>query len=209
VADKRIGAFEDPVITHATAEELSSMRSRKSAYAKAFVLQPGRYRIDLYVRDISSGATGIQHIGFHVPAFAVDRLAASSIVLASKLERAENTIAAGRFFIGATKVVPNISASYMQGQPVGVYLQVYNAAIDQTTLRPAVDVDYVLVKDGKELARYREDWREINDAGQRLTLTRLLDTRTLTTGEYEIQVHIRDQITGNKLSPTAKFMIAQ
>src|SRR4030095_11840943 len=118
VADKRIGAFEDPVITHATAEELSSMRSRKSAYAKAFVLQPGRYRIDLYVRDISSGATGIHHIGFHVPAFAVDRLAASSIVLASKLERAENTIAAGRFFIGATKVVPNISASYMQGQPV-------------------------------------------------------------------------------------------
>jgi len=207
VTDKRLGKFEDPVITHATPEELSSVRTRKSAYAKTFVLQPGRYRIDLVVRDVSSGATGIQHIGFQVPSFPVDRLAASSIVLAAKLEKPDNTVAAGPFFIGTTKVIPNISASYTQGQPVGIYLQVYNAAIDQTTLRPAVDVDYVLLKDGKELARYREDWREINDAGQRLTLTRLLDTRSLATGEYQIQVDLRDQITGQKLSPTAKFSI--
>ena len=89
VADIRIGKFEDPVVTHATEEELSDVRMRKSAYAKAFVLQPGRYRIDVVVRDISSGATGIQHIGFQVPAFPADRLATSSIVLAAKLEESK------------------------------------------------------------------------------------------------------------------------
>src|SRR6185503_9026846 len=56
VADIRIGKFEDIVVTHATAEELSTIRTRKSAYGKAFVLQPGRYRIDLFLRDTVSGA---------------------------------------------------------------------------------------------------------------------------------------------------------
>jgi hypothetical protein len=91
---------------------------------------------------------------------------------------------------------------------VGVYLQVYNAAIDQTTLRPAADAEYVLIKDGKELTKQVEDWRQIDDAGQRLTLTRLIDSRSLAPGEYEIQVRIRDHVTGQTISPSATFTIA-
>ncbi len=208
IADRRLGTFEDSVVTTATAEELSGARSRKSAYAKAFILQPGRYRIDVMVRDIVSGATGIQHIGLKVPEFPADRLSVSSIVLAAKLESMEGQPAAGRFVIGTTKVIPNISGIYIRNQPVGVYLQVYNAAIDQTTLRPAVDVEYVLLKNGKELGKQLEDWRDLNDSGQRLTLTRLIDTRTLTPGDYQIQVRINDRITGQALSPVARFTIA-
>jgi GWxTD domain-containing protein len=209
VADIRIGKFEDPVVTHATTEELSSVRMRKSAYAKAFILQPGRYRIDVVVRDISSGATGIQQIGFQVPAFPDDRLATSSIVLAARLESLKDRVAMGPFAIGTNKVIPNLSATYIRGQPVGIYLQVYNAAIDQTTLRPAVDVEYVLFKGEREVSRQREDWREINDAGQRLTLTQFINTTDLAVGDYQVQVNINDRITGQKLSPLAKFTIVQ
>ena len=204
-----MGKFEDPVVTHATVEELSGVRMRKSAYAKAFVLQPGRYRIDVVVRDISSGATGIQRIGFQVPTFPPDRLATSSIVLAAKLEDLKDSVAGGPFAIGTNKVIPNLSATYTQGQPVGIYLQVYNAATDQTTLRPAVDVEYVLLKDGKELSRQREDWRDMSDAGQRLTLTQFINTKDLAAGEYQIRVNINDLITGQKLAPIAKFTVVQ
>ena len=207
VADRRVGNFEDSVVTTATTEELTGVRTRKSAYAKAFILDPGRYRIDVMVRDIVSGGTGIQHIGIKVPEFPADQLSVSSIVLAAKLESMEGQPAAGRFVIGTTKVIPNILGVYTRNQPVGVYLQVYNAAIDQTTLRPAVDVEYALLKDGKELGKQLEDWRDINDSGQRLTLTRLIDTRTLTPGDYQIQVRIHDRITGQALSPVAKFTI--
>ncbi|HEX6730758.1 MAG TPA: hypothetical protein VF074_12125, partial [Pyrinomonadaceae bacterium] len=152
-------------------------------------------------------ATGMQRIGFQVPAFPTDTLATSSIVLAAKLEKMDGNVAAGPFMIGTTKVIPNLSATYTRGQPAGIYLQVYNAATDQTTLRPAVDVVYVLLRDGKELLQESEDWREVNDAGQRLTLTRLIDTRSLAPGEYEIQIRISDRITGQVVSPSAKFTI--
>ena len=80
IADKRIGKFEDSVATRATPDELSEVRTRKSAYARTFILGPGRYRADVTVRDVLSGATGMQRIGFQVPAFPTDTLATSSIV---------------------------------------------------------------------------------------------------------------------------------
>jgi 5-hydroxyisourate hydrolase-like protein (transthyretin family) len=134
-------------------------------------------------------------------------LSASSIILASKLENQAGGAAVGPFVIGTTKVIPNVSAVYHRNQPVGVYLQIYNAAIDQTTLRPAADAEYVLLKDGKELSKQVEDWRQINDAGQRLTLSRLFDSRALEPGEYQIQVRIHDHVSGQTIAPSATFTI--
>ena len=207
VANRSVGKFEDSLVTTATAEELIDARKRKSVYAKAFVLEPGRYRVDVMLRDIQSGAMGVQHVAFVVPDFSADRLSASSVILAAKLENMERGAAVGPFVIGTTKVIPNLSATYHRGEPVGIYLQVYNAAIDQTTLKPAADAEYVLLKDGKEVSKQVEDWRQINDAGQRLTLTRLIDTRTLAPGAYQIQINIRDHVSGQTLSPSAKFTI--
>ena len=105
--------------------------------------------------------------------------------------------------------MPNISGVYHRGEPVGLYLQVYNSGIDQTTLRPAVDVEYALLKDGKELGKQGEDWRGMGNTTERLILTRLIDTHALATGEYEIQIRIRDRVTGQTLLPSAKFRVAQ
>jgi GWxTD domain-containing protein len=207
LANRQIGKFEDSVTTTATSQELSITRNRKSAYARAFILDPGRYRVDVIVRDIQSGAAGMKQVGFVVPEFPTDRLSASSIVLAAKLENMERGAAVGPFVIGATKVIPNLSGVFKRNQPVGVYLQVYNAAIDQTTLRPAADAEYVLLKNGKELSKQTEDWRQINGAGQRLTLSRLIDSRSLEPGEYQIQIRIRDHVSGQTIAPTATFTI--
>jgi len=209
VAGRRAGVFEDPVITTATTEELNEAKDRKSAYQKAVALAPGTYKVDVIVRDVTSGATGIRHVGFTVPRYDPQKLSTSTLVLAAKLENLIDQPAVGQFVIGQTKVIPNVSAIYRKGQPVGVYLQVYNAGIDQTTLRPSVDVEYALLKDGKELGKQAEDWRGMSDSGQRLTLARLIDTRQLAPGEYELAVRIRDRVSGQSLAPSAKFTVVQ
>jgi 5-hydroxyisourate hydrolase-like protein (transthyretin family) len=119
----------------------------------------------------------------------------------------ESGAAVGPFVIGTTKVIPNLSGVFKRSQPVGVYLQIYNAAIDQTTLRPAADAEYVLFKDGKEISKQTEDWRQINDAGQRLTLSRLIDSRMLEPGEYQIQIRIRDHVSGEAITQSATFTV--
>jgi GWxTD domain-containing protein len=208
VSGRRVGFFEDAVTTTATSAELIDAKERKSAYQKALPMLPGRYRIDLLVRDVESGAAGIQHVGFQVPKFGTD-LAASSLVLASVLEQISDIPASRQFVIGDKKVIPNLTATYRRGAPIGVYMQIYNAGIDQASLRPSVDVEYALMKDGKEIGKQTEDWRGNSDSGQRLTLARLLDSRGLSPGEYSIEVRVRDRVSGQNLVQSSKFTIAQ
>ena len=55
----------------------------------------------------------------------------------------------------------------------------------------------MLLKDGQsDAGKQIETWRQINDAGQRLTLSRLIDTRYLEPGKYQIQIRIRDHVSG-------------
>jgi len=165
VSGRRVGFFEDAVITTATSTELIDAKERKSAYQKALPMLPGRYRIDLLVRDVESGAAGIQHVGFQVPKFGND-LASSSLVLASVLEQVSDVPVSRQFVIGDKKVIPNLTATYRRGAPIGVYMQIYNAGIDQASLRPSVDVEYALMKDGKELIKQIEDWRGNSEIGR-------------------------------------------
>ena len=148
----------------------------------------------------------MRHIGFTVPKFG-SNLTTSSLILASVLEPLSNPAGSHQFMIGDQKVIPNISGAFHRGSPIGVYLQIYNAGIDQTTLRPAVDVEYALIKDGKELAKQPEDWRGSKTNGDRLTLSRLIESRNLTPGEYRIELRIHDQVSGQSLVQSGKFTL--
>ena len=208
VAGRRVNFFEDAVTTNATPQELNEAKSRKSAYQKTIVLSPGHYKADLMVRDTQTGATGLRNVGFTVPKFGSE-LAVSSMILCSLLQQVTDETQSRQFVIGDQKVIPNISGVFHRGSPVGLYLQIYNAGIDQTTLRPAIDVEYALVKDGKELQKQNEDWRSSRMTGERLTLSRLIDSRALTPGVYAVEVRVRDRVTGQTLTQKEKFTVAR
>ncbi len=209
VSGKRAGIFEDPVSATATNSELIDAKGRKSAYQKAVALPPGRYKVDVIVRDVTSGATGVKHLGFEVPKYDAAKLSHSTLVLAAKLQNLSDQPAVGQFVIGNNKVIPNVAGIYKSGEPVGVYMQIYNAGVDQMTLRPAVDVEYVLAKDGKEVGKQPEDWRGMSDSGQRLTLARLIPTLDMAPGDYELTIRINDRVSGQKLTESAKFTVTK
>jgi GWxTD domain-containing protein len=209
VSGKRSGIFEDSATTSASTEELAEAKDRKSIYQKAIALTPGTYKVDVVVRDVVSGNRGIRNIGFTVPKYDDSKLSTSTLILASTLRSTTERDIGGSFVIGTAKVIPNLAGNYKKGQDVGVYLQVYNAGIDQTTLRPAVDVEYILTKGGKEVLRQAENWEGLSDAGQRLTLARLLPTTQMQTGDYELKIKIRDRVSNQTLEPTAKFTVTQ
>ncbi len=207
VSGKRSGIFEDSVSTTATTSELAEARDRKSVYQKAIALTPGTYKVDVVVRDVGTGNKGLKNLGFVVPRYDEKKLSTSSLVLAATLRTTTERDIGQQFVIGNSKVIPNLSGIFKQGQGVGIYMQVYNAGIDQTTLRPAVDVDYLLYKGGKEIFRQTEDWTGLSDSGQRLTLARLLPTTVLSTGDYEIKVLVKDRVGGQVIENKGKFSV--
>ncbi len=209
VANRRVGKFEDSVTTTATSEELSTTRNRKSAYAKAFILDPGRYRVDVIrarhpirrcrtqaSRICSAGVPRRSPFGFeHCPRSQTREHGSAAPQLVHLSSARPKSYQISQAFTGAV----NRSA---------IYLQVYNAAIDQTTLRPAADAEYVLLKNGKELSKQVEDWRQINDAGQRLTLTRLIDTATWNPAEYrDSNPHSRSRFWSNDRAVSDVYIV--
>ncbi|HEY0459836.1 MAG TPA: GWxTD domain-containing protein [Pyrinomonadaceae bacterium] len=209
VSGKRSGIFEDSVAANATSEELADTKEKKSVYQKAVALIPGTYKVDVVVRDVRSGNKGIRSVGFTVPKYDEKKLDTSTLIMASKLRTTTERDIGGMFVIGGAKVIPNLAGTYKKGQEIGIYMQVYNAGIDQTTLRPAVDVQYVLVKDGKEVLNQPENWEGLSDSGQRLTLARLLPTNAMPLGSYELKIKIKDRVSGQLLEKSSKFTITQ
>ena len=209
VSGKRSGIFEDSVTTTATSEELAEFSDRKSVYQRAIALTPGVYKVDVIARDVKSGNRGIRSLGFTVPRYDDQKLDTSTLVLASALRGTTERDIGGMFVIGTAKVIPNLSGIYRKGQEVGIFIQVYNAGIDQTTLRPAVDVEYVLMKGKDVVFTIPEQWDGLSDSGQRLTLAKLIPTQNLQPGEYEIKIVIKDRVNGETLEPKGKFTVIQ
>lgn len=207
VSGKRAGTFEDSVSTSSTPEELAETKERKSVYQKAYALPPGTYRVTVAVKDVERGSQGVRSLPVNVPRYEADKLSTSTLVLATRLYQTTERDIGGQFIIGDKKVIPNVAGKYKKGQEVGVYMQVYNAGIDQTTLRPSVDVEYVLMQGGKEIVKQVEDWNGLSDSGQRLTLARLLPTAQLAPGDYELKIKIKDRVSNQVLEPSSKFTI--
>jgi len=211
VTDRRAGIFEDSVIASSTAEDLAETKKRQSVYQTQQALPPGHYKVQVVVRDVVTGNKGIRSLGFTVPNYNSDKLMTSTLILASKLRTTTDTDIGGRFVIGNAKVIPNLTGEYRRGEEVGIYIQVYNTKINETTLRPDVEVKYILEKDGKVVLSQSEDWSGLSDSGQRLTLARLLPTRNMPLGEYEIKIMIKDKVGTEVrlLEPKAKFRITE
>jgi len=65
---------------------------------------------------------------------------------------------------------------------------------------PLLTWNMLLMKDGKELGKQAENWQGMSDAGQRLTLARLIDSQRLAPGDYELTIRIRDRVSGQALT---------
>lgn len=207
VNGRRGGMFEDAMTTSATREELVNLNARGSVYQKAIALAPGNYKIDIGLRDTTSGNKGLQSIGFEIPRYDEKKLSASTLVVASKLRPSDPKDIGGSFVIGSAKVIPSVTNTFKVGQEVGLYMQVYNALTDQTTLRPAVDVEYQILREGKVIAKQAEDWKGLSDSGQRLVLARILPTNGLQPGNYEARIVVKDRVGVTSIESKAEFVI--
>lgn len=198
VAGRRAGQFEDVVTSSYTPEALDAGMQQRSAYQKNVVLPPGNYKIDLVVRDVNSGKTGVIKQGFVVPRYEEGRLSTSTMILASRIEPMAGRLSTGQFVLGSLKVIPNATGEFKQDQQVGVYMQVYNVAIDQATLRPSVDIEYVITQRDKEILRFKEDGKNgmssINN--QQITLARTFPLKQFKPGFYDVHVEVKDNVAG-------------
>jgi GWxTD domain-containing protein len=215
LAGKRPGSFEDIVSTaRYTDDTLAAGQTQRSIYQKRIVLPPGRYKIDVVARDVVSGKTGLLHHSFEVPRYQDGQLATSTLMLAASIERVDSkTVADPQFVLGRYKVKPYVSGIYKPGQNLALFLQVYDAAMDQATLQPALKVEYVVSKGGQEILHVVEDGKGkdsiIDLRGQQLTVVRAIPImeKLAEQGTYTVMVKVTDLVSQKTVTPTAHYTV--
>jgi len=215
LSGRRAGSFEDVVQTGRYGEDqLSIAQSQKSIYQKNVVLPPGRYKIDVVARDIVSGKTGVLHHSFEVPRYQEKQFATSTLILASSIESLDNkAVPAGQFIIGRFKVRPMVSGIYRPQENLALFLQVYDADMDQATLQPALKVEYIITRGGQEVAHIIEDGKTkaglIDMKGQQLVVARAipLQGKLAEPGSYTVIAKITDLVSQKIVMPQAQYTV--
>jgi GWxTD domain-containing protein len=205
--------FEDDFVVSLRKEDLEKALQKFAAYQKVISLNQGaRYKLDLVLKDLGSGNIGVIQQALIPPPYDRRTLSTSTLILSNFIQPLK-TIPTGdeMFVLGDVKVLPKLDKHFTLQMPLGVYLQVYNAALDPTTDAPSLTVQYKLYKDGKMLAVATDENGESTQffSGRRVVLVKELKLDGLSTGDYQILVEVVDRLSSGKVQVTGDFSVTE
>jgi GWxTD domain-containing protein len=202
--------FENSLVLDVPKDEFSAYANHKSVYQKIVPLRPGRYKLTVVLKDDNSGHMGSTDIGEVVPDYPDGTLESSSLILADLIQQVPTTnVGTGPFVIGSTKVRPSVGDVFTRNQRLGIYMQVYNLGVNPKTHRPNAQIEYTLLKDGKNIFTSTENSDDIKNASSQLTIEKTMPLEPLTPGAYTVAIKVTDHIKNKSISPTASFVLQQ
>ncbi|HYE24294.1 MAG TPA: GWxTD domain-containing protein [Clostridia bacterium] len=187
-----------------------------SIYWKALPLRPGRYRIDIVLKDVHGDRKGTWSKGIYVPEYSEDKLASSTLILADLMERVSaKSVGAGNFVIGNTKVRPRVDAAdgkpaaFKKDQKLNIWMQVYNLSVDEQTKKPSANIEYEVVnaQTNKSVFKMAETTDQLGNVGEQVTLEKTVALNNLDPGLYRLVVKINDNVSKQTINPSARFQV--
>jgi len=203
-----VQTFEDEIRRDIPDSLLQQSLKGSSIYQKSLPLRPGLYRLDIVLKDTSSGDVGVVNTRLAVQAFADDKLTASTLILADEMTPvATREIGLGQFVIGSTKVRPKIDRTFRTNQPMGIFLQLYSLKVDETTHKNNASVDVEILQGDKSVFQAKQTSQEMSQTGEQITLEKILPAGSLAPGKYKLQVRVTDTLSNQTISRSADFTV--
>ncbi len=205
---KVVQTFEDSVKRDYPDSLFALANKQMSIYQKALPLRPGLYRLDLVIKDVSSGNVGAVNTRLAVPRYDEDKLEASTLIIADQIEHVPaRQIGTGQFVLGSSKVRPKLDGNFSTSDKMGIYLQVYNLKPDEKTHKSDASFVYTVKRGDQQVMQFKESSAEMKQTGDQVTIERLLPLATLAPGKYTLEVSATDKLAQTTISRTANFSI--
>ena len=215
---KIVQTFEDTVQVDVPAELLPRTAENASVYWKALPLRPGRYKLEIAVKDVNGDRKGRWSRGIMVPEFSDDKLATSTLIVADQMEPVPTkAIGTGSFVIGAMKIRPRVAPA--NGKPavfkkdrdqkLNFWMQVYNLGVDEKTHKPSATFEYDIVNmaTNKPVVQKVESTDQMGSIGEQVTLQKTIAAANLQPGIYKIEIKVNDNISKQTVDPSAVFAV--
>jgi GWxTD domain-containing protein len=169
-------------------------------------LEPGTYLAVYRILDRTSGQSGQARESFTVPARFEEGLQLSSIVLASKLAEVDNANERpDAFTLGRFRVVPELDATFHNGNTFAVYYQVSGAEFDPRSGKRRLDVEYSFS------VRQGDSWLDLGDSllyrNQTNPQAWSVPMQDWPPANYRLRVKVTDVVNGEHTSNDAFFRV--
>jgi GWxTD domain-containing protein len=205
---KVVQTFEEVISRDVPDSLFQRTMEQSSVFQKAVPLRPGLYRLDVVVKDLESGNVGVIGTALRVPRFEDETLAASTLVIADQIEPVPaGRIGVGPFVFGSYKVRPRLSREFTVAENLGLFLQVYNLQSDDAIHKSSVYVTYRLLKEQREIWMTTENSDSIHQSGEQVTVNRVIPLSAFAPGRYNLEVVVRDRVSGQSITRNAEFML--
>src|SRR5579862_4259126 len=218
LTNKIVQTFEDTVQVDVPAELLPRTAENASVYWKALPLRPGRYKLNVAIKDVNGDRKGVWSRSIVVPEYSDDKLATSTLILADQMEPVPTkAIGSGSFVIGTMKVRPRVAPA--DGKPVtfkrdhdqklNFWMQVYNLGVDEKTHKPSATFEYNItnVATNKSVVQKVESTDTMGNVGDQVTLQKSIKAANLLPGVYKIQIKVNDNVSKQTVDPSAVFAV--
>jgi GWxTD domain-containing protein len=204
-----VQTFEDTISSAVPASLLQESLANASIYQKVLPLRPGLYRLDVVLKDVNNGDIGVVNTSLRVPIFEVDKLAASTLILADQMTPvATKDIGVGSFVIGSTKVRPKVDQTFTTKQPMAAFLQLYNLKIDEQTHKNNATIEVQVLRGEQRVAHFAHTSEELKQTGDQVTLQQVIPISELAPGKYKLEVRATDLLANQTVSRSADFSVA-
>jgi GWxTD domain-containing protein len=218
ITHRIVYTFEDTVTVETPSDLLEREKNNMKVYWQAVPLPPGHYKLEIAIKDVNNA----DHVGtwrrsIDVPEFDDDRLASSSLILASTMERVPSKdVGAGSFVIGNTKVIPRVPSTvsapvtYHRAQNLNFWMQVYNLGIGENKRNDAtIDYQVLDLATNKEILAMHESAAKLNPNADQLTLEKTMPLASLEPGKYQVTIKINDGVSKQQIAQSAPFNVEQ
>jgi GWxTD domain-containing protein len=213
-----VQTFEDTAQVDVPAELLPRAAENSSVYWKALPLRPGRYKIEIAVKDVNGDRKGLWSRGIIVPEYSDDKLSTSSLIVADQMEAVPTKdVSTGNFVIGVTKVRPRVAPAdgkpamfnRTRDQKANFWMQVYNLGVDDKTHKPSATFEYDIVNiaTNKPVVQKTESTDTMGNVGEQVTLQKSITLANLQPGVYRIEIKVNDNISKQTVDPSATFAV--
>lgn len=206
---KVVYEFDDEIVNNYPTENFQAEQVESAHYYRPLALKPGRYKLDLAVRDQVSERMGTLEKGLIVPSFKDSQLRTSSVILTSELGAAPAERAArDPFIFGNYRLRPRFNRTFNNNEYLGVYFEIYNAAIDSSSLEPSLHVEYA-VQNPREDSEptFLNISRSAKFDADHTAIPILIDISSREPGKYQLLLRVKDLISGQTLKLAEPFNI--
>jgi GWxTD domain-containing protein len=215
---KIIYTFEDTVKVETPSELLQRQKNSVSLYWNAIPLSPGRYKVEIAIKDVNNpDHVGTWRRSVDVPKFDDDRLASSSLILASSMEKVPTSnVGQGNFVIGDTKVMPRVPATittpvtFHRAQNLNFWMQVYNLGIGDNKRNDAtIEYQVTDLASNKQILDAQESAAKLNPNADQITLEKTMPLASLEPGRYQVTIKVNDGVSKQQIASSAPFIVEQ